>query len=251
MTVAILLLLVLIGLGLHAWRWRRLGIACMVVAALLLVAAGCGPLPAWLLGRLQDGFATQVNGWGQRNAIILLGAGTVRAYRGRIEPGVFANGRMLRATMLYRACKATGAECRIEISGGDAKGLGVPEAAAYAAVLRGLGVPRGDLLLEPRSMNTWQNAQFSAPLLRAYGADRVLLVSSASHLRRASLYFRHFGVVATPVRADYLRADLSWLPLAWNLALTDLALHEYLGIARYHVYQALGWNVRAARPGAP
>jgi uncharacterized SAM-binding protein YcdF (DUF218 family) len=251
MTLAILLLLTLAGAGLVVRRRRRSGAACLAIALLLLLGAGCGPLPALLLGHLQDGRPTDVAHWGRRNAIVLLGAGTIRADRGQIEPGVFANGRILRAATLYRACKASGADCRIEVSGGDAAGLSVPEATVYAAVLRNLGVAPADLLLEPHSMNTWQNAQFSAPLLHAYGADRVLLVSSASHLRRAGLYFRHFGIVATPVRADYLHARLSWLPLAWNLALTDLAVHEYVGIARYHVYQALGWNVRATAAGAP
>jgi uncharacterized SAM-binding protein YcdF (DUF218 family) len=251
MTLAILLLLILVGTACIARRWRRLGAGCLGLAFLLLLGAGCGPLPALLLGHLQEGRATHVDAWGRHNAIVLLGAGTIRADRGQVEPGLFANGRMLRAVTLYRACKATGADCRIEVSGGDAMGLGVPEAVAYASVLRGLGVARDDLLLEARSMNTWQNAQFSAPLLRAYGADRVVLVSSASHLRRASLYFAHFGIAAMPVRADYLRARLSWLPLAWNLALTDLAVHEYVGIVRYHVYQAMGWNVQSTGQGAP
>jgi hypothetical protein len=32
------------------------------------------------------------------------------------------------------------------------------------------------------------------------------------------------------------------VPLAYNFAVADIALHEYLGIMRYHVYNALGWN---------
>lgn len=91
-------------------------------------------------------------------------------------------------------------------------------------------------------MNTWQNAQFARPILRQYGADRVLLVSSGIHLRRSLLYFAHFGIDPVPMRADYLRARLLPLPLAYNFTLTDFALHEYVGIARYYVYNALGWN---------
>ena len=43
---------------------------------------------------------------------------------------------------------------------------------------------------------------------------------------------------------------LSWLPLSYNFAMADLALHEYTGIVRYHVYNAMGWNVQATKPGA-
>ncbi len=76
-----------------------------------------------------------------------------------------------------------------------------------------------------------------------------MLVSSGIHLRRGLIYFAHFGVGATPVRADYLRAVWSWLPLSYNFVLADLALHEYTGIARYHVYNAMGWNAARTPPG--
>jgi uncharacterized SAM-binding protein YcdF (DUF218 family) len=169
---------------------------------------------------------------------------------GEVEASLFAYGRIGKAAQLYRACRRAGRECRIEVSGGDALGRGRSEAAVYADDLQRLGVAAADLLLEPRSMNTWQNAQFSGPLLKAYGADRVLLVSSAYHLRRATLYFAHFGVQAIPVPADHVDGVLSWLPLSYNFAMADLALHEYSGIVRYHLYNAMGWNVRATRPGS-
>lgn len=244
---------VLALLGAFAWRlhWRRTGGTLTGLALVVLLLAGCGPLPRWLLGQLQDGYATRFHDWGQRNVIVLLGAGTVQGDHGPLEPGLFAHGRMLRAVMLYRDCKASGAACVIEASGGDARHLGTSEATVYARQLHALGIPASDLLLEPRSMNTWQNAQFSTPLLAHLHADRLLLVSSAFHLRRAQLYFDHFGIHAIPIRGDYLHAPLSWLPQAYAMTLTDLALHEYIGMLRYHVYQALGWNAASAQAGAP
>ena len=52
-----------------------------------------------------------------------------------------------------------------------------------------------------------------------------------------------------PVRADDLQATASPLPMAYNFALMDYALHEWIGIARYHVYNALGWNPERVHPG--
>ncbi|WP_057668142.1 YdcF family protein, partial [Xanthomonas citri] len=182
----------------------------------------------------------------------LLGAGTVRP-EGRdavAEANLFAYGRIVESARLYWQCRHSGGDCKIEISGGDARGLGLSEAVVYQRVLLGLSIPRADLIMEPSSMNTWQNAQFSQPLLRDYRPDRIALVSSATHLRRAELYFRHFGIDATPVRADWLTATWSILPQSYNFTLADVALHEYLGIARYQVYQWLGWNVKASEPGA-
>jgi len=253
MTVNVLLVLIALAIVLARLRWHRCSHALLASALILLLAIGCGPVPIWLLAQLQSVPATTAPiDWGQRNAIVLLGAGTVRvAGSGEVEASLFAYGRIGKAAQLYRACRQAGRECKVEVSGGDARGLGRPEAVVYTGELRRLGVDGADLLLEPRSMNTWQNAQFSGPLLQAYGADRVLLVSSGYHLRRGLLYFAHFGIHAMPVRADYVGGVRSWLPLSYNFAMADLALHEYAGIARYRLYNAMGWNIRATKAGAP
>ncbi|MBQ4853807.1 YdcF family protein [Rhodanobacter sp. B2A1Ga4] len=252
MTLNVLLALIALAVVLACLKWRRCSRVLLGLALIVLLAVGCGPVPRWLLARLQSGHATTAAiDWGQRNVIVLLGAGTVRvAGSGEVEPSLFAYGRIGKAAQLYRTCRQAGRECKVELSGGDARGLGRPEAAVYAGELQRLGVDTADLLLESRSMNTWQNAQFSGPLLKAYGADRVLLVSSGFHLRRAMLYFMHFGIHAVLVPADHVDGVLSWLPLSYNFAMADLALHEYAGIVRYHVYNAMGWNVTATKPGA-
>jgi uncharacterized SAM-binding protein YcdF (DUF218 family) len=242
MTIILFLILLVVGLILLARRRSRSGMTFAILSLVWLFFAGCGPLTAMLLGNLQAGYAPDVTQWGKRNAIVLLGAGTVRTGTASIEPSLYANGRILRAAELYRACKATGADCKVEVSGGDAAKLHQAEADVYAIPLVGLGVPRSDLLLEDKSMNTFQNAQFSKPLLTTYGADKVVLVSSAVHLKRVLLYFSHFGVRGEPVRADYGTAHTDWLPTSENLSFADFAIHEYIGVWRYQLYNAMGWN---------
>ena len=250
MSLDVLMVLVVLGLVLRALKWRRMAGAALALAVLLFYVTGCGLLPAWLLRHLQAPYARHpAIAWSQRNAVVLLGAGTVRTTAGTVEPTLFANGRINEALALYRECKAGGNDCKLEVSGGDAMHTGQPEAMAYGALLQRLGVPAGDLLLEPRSMNTWQNAQFSAPLLRGYRAQQVVLVSSATHLSRASLYFSHFGIATVPARGDWLAPLMDWWPQSWNFAATDVALHEYSGIWHYRIYEALGWNVKAGKPG--
>lgn len=251
MSLEALLGSIVAGAVLYRFARCRLAAGVWVLAGMLFVTAACGVLPAWLLAGLQAPYAQRpALGWSGRDAIVLLGAGTSRVPGAGVEPTLFAQGRINQALRLYRDCKAHGGDCKLEVSGGDALHTGRPEAQVYADALVQLGVAPGDLLLESRSMNTWQNAQFSAPLLRARGVHRVWLVSSAFHLRRASLYFAHFGVHATPVRGDWLAARLGWHLLAWNLALTDAALHEYVGVWRYHLYELMGWNAAATQPGA-
>jgi uncharacterized SAM-binding protein YcdF (DUF218 family) len=252
MSLGVLLFLSVLAVVLAWQKWRRSSQLLAGVVVLAFFAVGCGPVPNALLARLQSEFVHENPiSWGQRNVIILLGAGTVRVGDGGlVEASVFAYGRINKAVVLYRACKAAGRQCKLELSGGDARRLGTSEAEVYSVDVRQLGVEPADLLRESQSMNTWQNAKFSAPLLQGESADRVVLVSSGFHLRRGMLYFSHFGIRATPVRADYVTGELSWLPLSYNFTMADLALHEYVGIARYHWYSVMGWNVTATNSGA-
>ncbi|WP_183422251.1 YdcF family protein [Luteibacter sp. Sphag1AF] len=240
MTLALILLL--IGLACLWAHRRRTAVTFFILSLGWVFAVGCGPVADGLLTDLQRGFPQEITQWGQHNVIVLLGAGTQRGDQGTVEPGLMANARILRAAELYHACKATGAVCRLEVSGGDAAGLKQSEAAVYSRTLIALGVTDTDLLAESRSMNTFQNAEFTKPLLAALQADKVVLVSSATHLRRATLYFAHFAINVEPVRADYLGIRYDWLPQPFNMAMADVALHEYVGIARYRFYNVMGWN---------
>jgi len=248
MIISLLALLVVLGC-VAGWRgWRRLAGVAAALAVLLLALTGCGVLPRLLLQRLQAPYAQRpALAWAPHNAIVLLTGDSIRVPGQAVEPGISAYGRITEAAVLYHGCRAAQVGCKLLVSGGDPAHTGAALAVTYGHVLRGLGVPADDLILESRSRNTWQNAQFSRPLLAGLDAPRVWLVSSAWHLRRSVLYFAHFGILATPVRADYLRGEIDAWPSASNIVLTDVALHEYLGIARYHVYNAMGWNA----PGLP
>ncbi|MBE1161150.1 YdcF family protein [Dyella acidiphila] len=248
----LLLLLSLLGTAFGMLRWRRCQWTFYGATLVLFVAAGCGPLPALLLKRLQAPYVTPPTvTWAQRNAIVLLGAGTVRVSgTSQVRPTLFAHGRIIQAYTLYRACKQGGNDCKIVISGGDPFRNGMTEAASYADVLAAMGVSRDDLLQESRSMNTWQNAQFVRPILQDYRPEQELLVTSAAHMDRALLYFTHFGMNVTPIRGDYVDVRFSYWPNATNVSLTDLAMHEYIGRLTYHLYNLMGWNAPPSRNGA-
>ncbi len=91
--------------------------------------------------------------------------------------------------------------------------------------------------VEPRSATTWENARFSAPMLRAAGIGRVYVVTHAWHMRRAVLAFRRAGLDPVPavVRTDpWPRWTLSELlprTSAWRSSY--FAAHEWLGLLAY------------------
>jgi uncharacterized SAM-binding protein YcdF (DUF218 family) len=85
---------------------------------------------------------------------------------------------------------------------GGPEGADLTEAEAMRRRLRDQGVPESAILLEPRARDTYQNALFSIPLLRAEGLGRAILVSDRYHLPRALMLFRLMGcpaVASSPV----------------------------------------------------
>lgn len=249
MMLAVLLLTVAVAAILAALKFKRSSRVLAAVALVAFLLAGTGAPANWMLEPLQEGLSVRNEQWGTANAIVLLGAGSVMTDQGP-ELAVFSYGRLVKAFELYRSCKSRSEDCRIVSTGGDASGFGKSEAELYAEALERLGAARADLIVEGRSMNTWQNAQFTAEILAGQQPDRVVIVTSGLHVRRSLLYFAHFGVRAVGVRADYAHARGSLLPTAYNILMTDLAIHEYLGVLRYHVYNWMGWNVQAVKPGA-
>jgi uncharacterized SAM-binding protein YcdF (DUF218 family) len=253
MTVLILLLLVAAAAVLVRTRRRQQGGRILfVLAGILTVSIGCGPLPALVLKSLEAGYAdASVHSWQPSAAIVVLGGGLEQVADTRtVEVPALVYGRIVKALELYLQCKRNGKACIVIVSGGDPYKLGASEAKVYGEVLVKVGVDPADLVLEGRSLNTWQNAQFCAAWLQTHPQEQVVLVTSGLHLRRGILYFSHFGIRALPVRADHVGAMLGPLPLAYNFLLMDLALHEYVGLLRYQVYELLGWNIKAERPGA-
>jgi uncharacterized SAM-binding protein YcdF (DUF218 family) len=67
------------------------------------------------------------------------------------------------------------------------------------------GVPAGAILIEPSSTSTQENALFVRPLLKEAGIQRVLLVTSSFHARRALATFQQlvpdivFGVAPSRI----------------------------------------------------
>jgi uncharacterized SAM-binding protein YcdF (DUF218 family) len=250
--LTLLLAMLLVVALLYRLRRRRAGHVVLALVALLFFGLGCGPIATLMVYGLQGRYLVEPPvDWASRNVILVLAAGTVQPGDEALQPLFAASGRLLRGAQLYRSCKDAGKECRLLVSGGDSQGHGEAESTVYVRALSRLGIPASDLMAETRSMSTWQNAQFSRPLLASYAPQHIVLVTSGTHLQRSLLYFEHFGIHPQPVAGDWVATVWSPLPVGWNIAAADMALHEYLGILRYYVYNLFGWNApKAASLGA-
>lgn len=125
------------------------------------------------------------------------------------------------------------------ISGGIVLHHKHPEAGVlkeyFAPLLEGITV-----YTEPRSENTFENARYTAKLLKELKYKRILLVTSAYHIPRALWMFRRAGVDAIPYPCDYKREMdyglASFFPRSDLLNDSAKGLKEYLGLIAYALY---------------
>ncbi len=121
------------------------------------------------------------------------------------------------------------------VAGGSALAGTPPEAELMVRSLQddfGIGVR----FVEGRSLNTAENAAFSAALLGGSGITRVLLVTHAHHMSRSVAAFERQGLHVTPapvVSSDGPLSFAAFLPRANALAGSAAALHEYVGSLWY------------------
>lgn len=114
-------------------------------------------------------------------------------------------------------------------------------AAAMARVARKLGVPATAIIVEPRSLNTYENFKFSAALLPPRHGP-VVLITSALYMPRAYLVAQgmKLPVIAYPVEytAHARTGWQDWIPSNGGPALLERLAHEWLGVL---AYRARGW----------
>jgi uncharacterized SAM-binding protein YcdF (DUF218 family) len=89
----------------------------------------------------------------------------------------------------------------------------------------GEGIERSRIVLETRSRNTYENALYSAELIRPKLGEHWLLVTGASHMPRAIGAFRAVGLEVEP----WPVYDLT----SYDAQLAKVAFHEWSGLFVY------------------
>ena len=136
------------------------------------------------------------------DVIIMLGGGAIRDSQDVDGEGTLcaspAN-RLLTAVRLQKMLNLP-----ILLSGGQVYSDSGAEAIIALRILQTLEVPTEKILLETKSVNTTQNAIFSAEILREKNFHKPILVTSAFHMRRAVLNFQQQGFEVIPCPSDFL-----------------------------------------------
>jgi len=173
----------------------------------------------------------------QVKAIVVLASGNRYApeYRGR-APTNHALARLRYAALLH-----TKTGLPILLSGGQPAYETEPEAKVMQHVLE-QSFHLKARWLETHSMNTFENAKYSAKILQAQHIQHIFLVTSTWHMTRALWAFRRVGLQPIAAPTDYINTQIkitthlwSWLPHADTLSTTAHAFHEYIGLLWYRI----------------
>jgi len=211
-----------------------------LIAIVLVYAAASARAVPWVLSRplvWRLPHFSSSNAPRGSAAIVVLGAGSFTVHGAYQRLGVLdlnSSSRVLEAAHVFRSFDPAW----IISSGGAPDGVDLePSAVTMCDALVRLGIPRERIVLESRSRNTREEALLVAPLVRSLPVDRVVIVTTDIHMRRALAAFRAAGVEATPAPAlDPLNSQSrlrSFIPTTDGLRFTRDVVHEYAGLLEY------------------
>jgi len=190
------LMIPLVGL-IAAFLWRKRLLAFLAIAVLWFEST---MLCVCLLGLPLERpyLPTQsIESLPKADAIVLLGGGIGKCDE-LVYPDMYEGAdRLWHAARLWKAGKAP----QIVVSGSNDLYAAVP-------LLLDLGVPRGAIVVDNDSRNTYENSRFTERLLKAEsegasGGQSVLLVTSAWHMPRACGNFSKTSLRVVPAACDF------------------------------------------------
>ncbi len=252
---ALLALLLLFGALIRKPKVKN---AVLWLAFAFLMILG-NKLPGAYLTRQLEQTYPPYDGTQTADAIVVLGGGTVsKSYPRQIVEVNGAGDRVIYASKLWHDGAAPLLLCSGSyISWRDGEtvvdGSVTSPASENAELARMLGVDADAIITQDRSVNTAEEARDNAALLKERGIKRVILVTSAMHMRRAVALFEKQGLEVIPAPTDYSYSDEQWeneitfswakayefiVPSIGNIRSLENALKEYLG---YFVYGLRGW----------
>ncbi len=169
--------------------WNRPFLSGVVCGALLLPLAGLAINNTTLADRLVAPLLLNDSA-ADADAIVVLGGAVI----GDCGLNVNSLRRTIHGARQFRDRRAP-----LMVLSGGAASDGCPVAAAMMAFAGELGVPDAKMFVESTSRTTRENAERTAPLLRAQQVARILLVTDRLHMRRAKGAFEHYGFTVEPI----------------------------------------------------
>lgn len=166
-------------------------------------------------------------------AVVVLGGGIVKVPDG-YQLSVHTTARLLKGLQI-----AEQKGLPLIVTGGRLPGVDqLPEAEVMKREAISLGFEEHDIIVEPLARTTRENALYTYKIIKEYGLKRIILVTSAVHMKRAVYCFEKIGAVVVPCPTAFLYdySGVEWVDLLPNkdaLNANLSAIHEYFGLMWY------------------
>lgn len=212
----------------RAYRTRN---TCFAVGFFIIALFSFNPMSTVLLNSLQSQYAPLIHPPSDVTQIVVLGGGVSggKDYPPNLTLNAASLSRLVEGVRLLKEIQKNNPTAQLILSGGR-----VFRTPAVAGKMRNtavmLGVNQKNTILEDGSQDTHQEAIL---LQKTLDNKPFILVTSAYHMPRAMALFQNLGMhpIAAPTQFLSHHFDLSWLCINANsLIMSDIALHEYLGI---------------------
>jgi uncharacterized SAM-binding protein YcdF (DUF218 family) len=182
-------------------RWQKSAKALMSVSWLILLLISLQPVADKMLKSIEDTYPTW-RGTEKVDYIVVLGGGYTWNPKWAPSSNLISNSlpRVAEGVRLWQANPGA----KMIFTGARAMTNPVSTAEAGARVAESLGVPRSQIMTLDEPKDTEEEA---AAVAKAIGQQPFLLVSSASHLPRAVIFFRNAGLQPIPAPANQLAIE--------------------------------------------
>lgn len=240
--LSFVIILSIMGLFVMALARRRFAIALLGAAVSWLWLASMPIFADWAIATLERQFPAQpIETMPKADVAIILGGAVSQPVPPRVD--VDLNGsfdRVYYAMQLYRAGRIK----KVLVTGGNLPWLpnAIPEAELIRSFLVDWGnIPPDIIEIATQSRNTRENALEIKKLWEDQPFKSALLITSAAHMPRAIAVFQKVGLPVTAATTDIEALNdvpltpLRWLPDASALALTTVAIREWLGYWAYRL----------------
>lgn len=233
----IIILLLIIGVGNIFNRRKKSGLVLIIISVILYCAS-----TDWIIDKkiykLESSYPIiSEEELSKGEAYILLGGGIITTTVEGNIPGVLATTRILKTAEYYRKYPK-----KIYISGGTPLQNQESESSVYARELKELGVKEEDIIIEESSKNTNENALLIKEKLEQDGVKNVILITSATHMKRSMFIFQKKldGVNIYPAPCNFLASqekenNFYYIPKYYNFLKFQLWLWETVGNTYYKI----------------
>jgi len=193
-----------------------------IVMAFFIYSISIEPIKDFLIIPLEKSYSqpSELKG----DVIVILGGGIYNS--GTLKEDSI--NRLIEGYVLYKRIKTP-----IILSGGNTEGK-IAEVTIMAKILRELGVNEKVIIEESKSRDTSENAKNVAKICKEKDFRKIILVTSAYHMKRAVILFKNKGFDIVPYPVDLKRDGhynlYSFLPKFSSFVNSTKAIREYIAL---------------------